>query len=407
MDKAPLSFQVHLKPDDIKDLQMRLEHARWPDELEDEQWQYGTDKTYLKELAEYWRTGFSFKNLEDTLNQYKQYTLSVNGIHVHFLHERSANPDAIPLLFLHGWPGSFFEVYKILPLLQAGKERGAPDFHVVAPSLPGFGFSSAPTKKGFGTVKMAETVNGLMLKLGYPKYVAQGGDAGAFIGKALGAYHSENCRAFHTNMPIALPNFLNPWDVAIFLNAVLPGVKNFPLLLSRKELQGARDYERWEAKETGYSKIQGTKPQTLGYAMTDSPVGLLAWIVEKFRSWSDCNGNVESVFSKDELLTNVSIYWFSGSITSSFRVYYEESHLNLMKSSSSGGPPKNSMTAYCKVPTGVALLPKELFTPIWRFMRSSYNLKQVSEFDRGGHFAAMEVPDLLARDIQDFFRKWH
>eukprot|EP00884_Botryococcus_braunii_P013281 jgi/Botrbrau1/21954/Bobra.0249s0077.1 len=249
-------------------------------------------------------------------------------------------------------------------------------------------------------MEMAKTVNELMLKLGYTKYVAQGGDWGAVIVKTLGTQYAESCRAVHTNMPVALPDMWNPRHVAIVLNAMVPGASNFPIFLTQKELDAFARQKHFQLKETGYQKIQGTKPQTLGYGLTDSPVGLLAWIVEKFRTWSDCNGNVESVFSKDELLTNVSIYWFSRNITSSCRIYYEA--MQFLTAS-----PHNPLAAYCKAPTGVAVFPKEMIQPVWTLIRSSYNLKHSSEFDRGGHFAALEVPELLAKDIQDFFGQWH
>ncbi|BDA50390.1 Epoxide hydrolase 1 [Coccomyxa sp. Obi] len=396
----PKKLTIAVKDTQISDLKARLAQTRWPDQLEGVGWEYGSELGYVKELAEYWQNTFDWRKAEASLNSFANFEMNVNGIELHFIHERSSDPDAIPILLSHGWPGSVFEFHKIIPKLtnpgaNGGKKQA---FHVVAPSLPGYGFSSAPKQPGFGVNQIAKTFDELMVALGYTSYVAQGGDWGSAVTTVLGALHSDHCKAIHINLCFAPPNWLNPWHLAQVLNAKLPVANWFPLFITKQEMAWLNSAQEFQNKETGYSKIQGTKPQTLGYALNDSPVGLMAWIVEKFRTWSDCGGDVESRFSKDELLTNISLYWFNANITSSARLYYE----------TMGPFAKNTFhRGRVKVPTGVANFPKELFCAPKAWAASQYNLKQWTVLPSGGHFAAMEEPELLAEDVRKFFAKYH
>ncbi|CAK0786968.1 hypothetical protein CVIRNUC_010182 [Coccomyxa viridis] len=403
-DVKPKKLIVHVAEEDIADLKQRLNKTRWPDELEGVDWDYGVPKAYIKELAHYWETSFDWRQAESMINTFANYEMDVNGIALHFVHERSSDPNAIPLIFSHGWPGSFIEAFKIIKKLTNPGENGGKKqaFHVVVPSLPGYSFSSSPTQRGFGVSEIAKTFNELMLKLGYSTYVAQGGDWGAAISSALGGIYPQHCRAIHINLCFAQPSYTNPWHVAQLLNARLPIANWFPLTISYEEMTNLDEAMKWRIHETGYSGIHSTKPQTLSYALTDSPVGLLAWIVEKFRAWSDCGGDVESRFTKDELLTNVAIYWFNKNIVGSMRLYYESMGPNAIASQSAV-----RLSQKIRVPTAVANFPRELFRAPKAWAASRYNLKQWSKFQKGGHFAAMEEPELLAEDIIKFFSKHH
>lgn len=283
-------FRIEVPQEALDDLKARLAAARpLPEALVDvDPWADGTDPAYLQELLAYWRDEYDWRRWEATLNALPQFkaAVSVGGVgadgsasdtvQLHFVHVRSERADAVPLLLLHGWPGSFFEFYKLIPLLM---RDGA--FHIVAPSLPGYGFSSAPTKRGYGATAIARAVDALMAGLGYPRYVAQGGDWGAIVCRALAVNHQSSCRAIHVNMCVARPRMTNPWHLLQLANAAL--APWLPLALSSHEIKSLQDMKHFQAAETGYQKIQGTKPQTLAYALNDSPVGLAAWILEKFR----------------------------------------------------------------------------------------------------------------------------
>mmetsp|Transcript_95042 Transcript_95042/g.295862 ORF Transcript_95042/g.295862 Transcript_95042/m.295862 type:complete len:324 (+) Transcript_95042:106-1077(+) len=311
------------------------------------------------------------------------FTMLVDGIRMHFVHRRSPHPGAQPLIFNHGWPGSFFEVHKILEGLTTGDAGRA--FHVVAPSLPGYGFSEAPRTRGWDTVAVADVHHKLMLALGYTSYCAQGGDWGAIVSRNMAVRHPEHCRAVHLNMPIAPP----PEDF---------DYKS----LSREERALLAQAKEFAATEHGYQQIQKTKPQSLAYGLSDSPAGLAAWILEKFRAWSDCgpSGDLEGVYTLDELLTNISIYWFSGCIASSVRLYYES--LPTMPGVPASTP--EHLARHCPVPVGVAIFPKEPFaTKIRAWVERINNLRHWREFEHGGHFAAMEQPEALLEDIRHFF----
>ena len=374
-------FTVHVDDRVLEDLQARLAQTRFPDQLEGAGWDYGTELVYLEELCEYWQKEFDWRAQEEALNRFDHYRCEVDGIGLHFIHQRSPVDNALPLVITHGWPGSVFEFTKIIgpltdPEAHGGRAQDA--FHVVCPSMPGYGFSDAPKHPGFDISCVAEVNAKLMARLGYGRYGAQGGDWGAPASAWLGIKDLEHVCGIHLNMALGR----RPKDA-----------ENAPPLSEEdsRRLEAARHFTR---TETGYQRIQGTKPQTLGYALTDSPAGLAAWIIEKFRTWSDCNGEVESRFTKDELLTNIMIYWINGNITSSMRLYYES-----MKDRHFG-PPND----YVQTPTGCAVFPKELARLPRSWAEDSMNIVHWTEMPRGGHFAAMEEPELLVEDIRLFFR---
>jgi len=373
-------FEVEFTTEAIADLRRRLEHTRWPAEVSNSGWDLGTNLTYLQELCGYWQTGFDFAGQAAYLNQMPQFTTTVDGYGIHYVHAEGAGPNPLPLVFTHGWPGTFFEIHKILELLTNPAAHGgdvADSFTVVVPSLPGYGYSEIPTTTGWGQARTAELWDGLMQQLGYQRYGAQGGDWGAVVTAHLGHSFPERVVGSQINMP-----FLGP------IGDRTPQTDD-----EREYLKRAG---QWQAAEAAYQAIQRTKPQTLAYGLTDSPSGLAGWITEKLSSWSDSNGAVETRFTKDEMLTNISIYWFTNTINSSTRYYYE-----------SGADPANRLTHEIEVPVGISIFPGEiggLSAPRSWVERGTANLTQWSEHDRGGHFAAMEEPELLAQDIRDFFR---
>jgi microsomal epoxide hydrolase len=363
------AFRLQVPEAALDDLRERLERTRWPDEPPLEAWATGTSVAYARELCEYWRTRFDWRAWEARLNALPQYKLPLHGIDLHFIHVPSANPRALPLLLSHGWPGSVLEFHKLIPLL-------APHFHVVAPSLPGYTLSFAPGQKRFGTEEIAACFADLMRMLGYERFGAQGGDWGGFISSVLGLRFPERVVGIHLNL---LAVRRDPRAVA----DPTPEQKRF-----------LGELAHWLKEETGYQSIQGTKPQTLAFGLTDSPAGLAAWIAEKFRSWSDCDGVIENAISRDELLANISLYWFTGAIGSSFWPYYARLH--------GDWPVPAGRTV--DVPTAYAAFPKEIVRPPRSLAQQTYSdLRRWTEMPRGGHFAALEQPELLARDVIEFF----
>ena len=384
-------FRIHVPDSVLGDLKDRLARTRFPDQIAGSGWEYGTDLAYLKELVAYWRTTFNWREQERRLNAFTQFTTNIDGIDVHFIHQRSPNPNAFPIVMTHGWPGSFFEFAKVIgpltdPIKYGGKAEDS--FDVVALSLPGYGFSGKPTEPGFNTTRMAGVIAKLMARLGYTRYGAQGGDWGALISRILAIDDAQHVAGLHLNM----------------CNAGAPaGVVN------PTEGVPAAELERWQSRtaymtsERGYSQIQGTRPQTVGYGLNDSPAGLAAWIVEKLRSWSDSDGNVEKSFTRDEILTNIMIYWVTQTATSSARLYFENNLTgNLSGSVQRANPPD---TRRVEVPTACAAFPKEVVLPPRKFVEARYNLKRWTEMPRGGHFAALEQPQLLVDDVRAFFRE--
>ena len=374
-------FTIDVPDEVLVDLRERLARTRLPDDLPGTAWDYGTDREYLEELLAYWRDEFDWRSQEWLLNGFDHFKTDVDGLDVHFIHQRSPHEDALPLVITHGWPGSIMEFYKIIPLLVDPTNYGgdaADAFHVVAPSIPGYGFSGKPAGRGWNPEKMAEVIGKLMERLGYDRYGTQGGDWGSIISRWQAVQHPDRVVGVHINMVTAGPP---------------AGVEDPTAGVPPEELARTRERQEFFADERGYSNIQGTKPQTLGYGLNDSPAGLAAWIVEKFRTWCDCAGDVESRFTKDELLTNVMIYWATQTITSSTRIYYESRHT----------PPSREL-GYIETPVGCAIFPKELFIPPRAWAEAAFNVTHWTEMPRGGHFAALEEPELLTEDVRKFFR---
>jgi microsomal epoxide hydrolase len=378
---APQPFTLSVPDAAIADLRERLARTRLPDQAPGEPWAYGTEVAYLSGLLDYWRTGFDWRAQEARLNAFPQFKLPLHDIDVHFLHVPGNGPNPTPLLLMHGWPGSVYEFLDIIPRLTDPARFGgdpADAFTVVAPSLPGYGMSFRAGQKRFGIEEIADCLTDLMLVLGYPRFGAQGGDWGGITAARLGYAHAERLIGIHVNF--------------------LGGVRRDPALITdpTPEEQVFRDrLVYWAQEETGYVSIQGTKPQTLSFALTDSPAGLAAWIVEKFRTWSDCDGDVESVFSRDELLANISLYWFTGAIGSSFFPYYFRLHR----------PWPIPAGATIAVPTGYTEFPREILCPPRSLAARTYtDIRRWTVMPRGGHFAAMEQPQALASEIIEFFR---
>lgn len=373
-------FTISVSDEMLDDLHERLARVRFPDQLSDVDWDYGTDLDYMQELVEYWRDVYDWRIHETELNRLDHYTMPINNLRLHFIHQRSPHPDALPLILTHGWPGSVYEFMQIIHPLTHPEEHGGKiedAFHVVCPSMPGYGYSEAPRTSGFNIEKVAATNVKLMEKLGYARYGAQGGDWGAPATAWTAYLAPKNVCGIHLNMALARP----------------PKDRDNPPKLTEEEVKRIEAAKEFVKKETAYQQIQGTKPQTLGYGLSDSPVGLAAWIVEKFRSWSDCNGDIESRFTKDQLLTNIMIYWTTNTITSSTRLYLESQRAHRF------GPPGN----YVETPTACAIFPKELTRLPRAWAEESFNITQWTEMPQGGHFAAMEEPKLLIEDIRDHF----
>ena len=380
MGAAARPFQLHVPDRDIDDLRERLARTRFPDRPPGEPWAYGTDVAYMEELVAYWRTHFSWRAQEARLNAFPQFKVALHGIDVHFLRVEGKGPAPCPLLLSHGWPGSVFEFLDIIPRLTDPARFGADPadaFTVIAPSLPGYGLSFTPGQRRFSVEMMADCLAELMtVVLGYDRFAAQGGDWGAYVTSRLGAVHADRLIGIHLN---------------------LLAVRRDPTMLSDPTPEERRfldQLEVWLREQVGYQWIQGTRPQTLAFGLSDSPAGLAAWIVEKFREWSDCGGDVESVFTKDQLLANISLYWFTGAIGSSFWPYYARMH----------GPwpiPGGGV----KVPMGYAEFPSEIRRPPRSVAARTYaDIRRWTVMPSGGHFAAMEQPEALAREIVEFFR---
>ncbi len=373
------SFQVNVPQRVLDDLRERLARTRWPDEVEGAGWDYGTSLEYLTTLAAYWRDQFDWRAQEARLNRFAQFRAEIHGVGIHFIHERGKGPKPLPIIITHGWPSSFFQMFKIIPLLTDPARHGgdpADSFDVIVPSLPGFGFSDRPHERGMALTRTAELWGQLMTEvLGYRRFAAAGGDLGGGVTRHLAFAHPDLVVGIHLT-DVGYPLSSGPSD------------------LSEAEKQYLSAVQQWRMREGAYAMLQSTKPQTLAYGLNDSPVGLAAWIVEKFRSWSDCDGDVERRFSKDELLTNIMIYWVTETINSSVRMYYE-----IGRQSSPLKPGQR-----IEVPAGVAIFPKELVLPPREWAERSLRVLRWTEMPRGGHFAAMEEPELLVEDTRAFFR---
>ena len=372
----PSPFKLHVPDAELDALQQRLGVTRFPDQAPGPDWAYGADVAYMQRLVAHWRTGFDWRAQEALLNALPQYTVPLHGIGLHFLHVPGQGPAPLPLLLSHGWPGSVFEFLDIIPRLTDPARFGgdpADAFTVVAPSLPGYGLSFQPGQQRFSLEAIADCFADLMDLLGYARFGAQGGDWGGFVTSRLGAVHADKLVGIHLNM---LAVRRDP--------AAGPTVE---------EQRYGELLQAWLREETGYQAIQGTKPQTLAFALTDSPAGLAAWIVEKFRAWSDCGGNPEAAIPRDRMLANIALYWFTGAIGSSFWPYYARTH----------GPWPISGTV--DVPMGYCEFPHEMLRPPRSLAARTYtDIRRWSVMPRGGHFAALEQPDALAEEIRAFFR---
>lgn len=375
-------FMISVPDAVLADLSRRLEATRWPDEIPNTGWESGTNLAYMKALTAYWRTAYDWRRQEAALNALAQYRIALDGLRIHFVHERGKGPKPVPLIVTHGWPGSFVEMTKLIPLLTDPAAHGgdANDaFDVVVPSLPGYGFSDHPRERGMDPARIAALWTRLMAELGYGRFGAQGGDWGSAVSSAIGLNHAEQVIGIHLN-----------YIAGRFL---LGGTLNDPQqdALASRYLAELRN---WWDSEGGYNHQQATKPQTLSFALNDSPVGLAAWIIEKFWRWSDCGGDIESVLTRDELLTNVMTYWVAEAMPSSVRLYYESRERPLRLSAENCVAP----------PVAVALFPKEIPMPPRALAERGFNIARWTEMPKGGHFAAMEQPELLAHDIREFFR---
>lgn len=371
-----LDLTIDVSQESLDDLRDRLRRTRWPDAISDDRWADGTDLAYLRELCDYWLHSFDWRAQERRLNELPHFRTEIDGLGIHFIHVHGRGQRRFPLLLTHGWPSCFFEFVKLIPLLtDPAAHGGDPEdaFDLVIPSLPGFGFSDRPSRR-YVHSKVPELWVALMRRLGYDRFGAHGGDLGGGITARLGQRHREVVSGIHVT------------NVYGFIGAGDPP----PTEVERHYLEADR---HWEEEEGGYAHLQETRPQTLAYALNDSPAGLAAWIVEKYRSWSDCDGDVERVFSKDELLTNITIYWATQSAASSMRPYWDYRH-----------NPSAAPWTQITVPSAVALFPRDLSSPPREFAERSYNVQRWTHMPRGGHFAALEQPELLAADIRAFFR---
>ncbi|MFE4373855.1 epoxide hydrolase family protein [Streptomyces sp. NPDC056835] len=381
-------FHLDIPRSDLDDLRERLDRTRWPDELPGVGWAYGVPLDYLKELARYWRHEYDWRAAEAELNTWPQFTTTIDGANIHFAHVRSPEPDATPLMMTHGWPGSIVEFARVVgPLTDPRAHGGDPSeaFHLVLPSIPGFGLSGPTKETGWEFRRVAAAFAELMRLLGYERYGVQGGDWGAAISRELGRTRPDLVIGVHLNL---LPNSAAAQE---------PGADELDALPPRERertLASWRRHQEWSRDRQGYADIQSTRPQTLAYGLTDSPVGQLAWIAEKFKEWTDSRDRPEDAVDRDQMLTNVMLYWLTGTAGSSARIYYERAHADYW-----GTPPEPSTA-----PTALADFPRDNFIPLRHIADRTNNIVRWTEYDRGGHFPAMEQPDLLVDDVRRFFR---
>jgi microsomal epoxide hydrolase len=369
-------FKAHIPDEALDDLRRRLAQAKWPDQLSGTTWEHGTDIGAMRKLAGYWEKKFDWRAQEARINRFEQYTTEIDGQRVHFIHQRSPRSNAVPLLLLHGWPGSIVEFLTLIEPLINPKDSEAPAFHVIIPSLPGFGFSGPTKSTGWDTRRMANAFVVLMDRLGYSRYGIQGGDWGSLIARRMALQAPQHVIGLHLNfLPVPPPT---PEALA---------------QLSDEERQRFAGFQAGE--EFGYFKLQESQPQTVAYALTDSPVGWLAWTSEKFRAFSDNDGDFLTVVDRDAFFTNISLYWLTGTVGSSMRIYREEKL--------AGG--NSTPLPRIETPVGYAVFPREVMASPDRWINSGYNVVQKTVMPRGGHFAALEQSDLLIKDIRTFFAK--
>ncbi len=375
-DKTIKPFKIAISDDVLTDLKQRLANTRWPEKETVEDWSQGIPLAYTQEICKYWLEEYDWRAREALLNRFEQFITEIDGIDIHFIHVRSPHKKARPLIITHGWPGSIVEFHKVIePLIDPVAHGGdaADAFHVVCPSLPGYGFSGKPSKPEWDVGKIATAWNTLMLRLGYDNYFAQGGDWGGLVTASIGMQNLGNCAAIHLNLIVVEPDPDTMGD------------------LSDIEERALASAQHYFDNDSGYSKQQSTRPQTVGYGLTDSPAGQLAWIVEKYWSWTDCNGHPENVLSRDELLDNVMLYWCTASAASSARLYWHSFN--------------DLSTDKIILPTGCSMYPKEIFLASRRWAERRFkNLIHWNELDKGGHFAAFELPEVFIKEVRDCFR---
>ena len=376
---APQAFTLNIADADIADLRERLARTRFPDQAPGAPWAYGTDLGWMQRLVTHWREHFDWRAQEARLNAFAQYKIALHGIDLHYLHVPGRGPKPLPLLLSHGWPGSVFEFLDLIPRLTDPAAFGgdpADAFTVIAPSLPGYGLSFSPGQRRFSLEDIATCFADLMTALGYPRFGAQGGDWGSFVTARLAQEYPERTVGIHLNLMPLRRDPKRPTATA-------------------QERNYQDELTIWLKEEIGYQAIQGTRPQTLAYGLSDSPAGLAAWIGEKFRAWSDCGGDPDTVFSRDEMLANISLYWFTGAIGSSFWPYYARMH----------GPWPIGEGKHSTPPTGYCQFPREILKPPQSMAAEVFtDIRRWTVMERGGHFAAMEQPKALASEITEFFR---
>ncbi|MFA7554962.1 MAG: epoxide hydrolase family protein [Spongiibacteraceae bacterium] len=376
MSEAISPFKIDIPQSQLDDLKARLANTRWPEKETVDDWSQGSPLAAVQDLCDYWQNSYDWRRCEDRLNNFDNFTTEIDGLNIHFIHVRSPHKNAMPLLLTHGWPGSVIEFMKVIgPLTNPTEHGGSAEdaFDVVIPSLPGFGFSEKPKSTGWGISKIAAAWISLMKRLGYSQFVAQGGDWGAGITTAIGAINPEECLGIHLNMPIVFP------EQADFAN------------LTPREQAAVDKMQFYQDFDSGYSKQQATRPQSIGYGLVDSPSAQAAWIYEKFYAWTDNNGKPEDALSRDEMLDNIMLYWLPATGASSARLYWESfSEMNGTKLS---------------LPVGVSIFPEELFRPSRRWAERAYdNIIHWNELNQGGHFAAFEQPETFTQEVRNCFR---
>jgi pimeloyl-ACP methyl ester carboxylesterase len=377
MSTAIEPFRIAAEDAALEDLRRRLRATRWPERETVDDWSQGIPLAYVQDVCAYWADKYDWRARETRLNRFAQFRTPIDGLGLHFVHVRSPHADALPLVITHGWPGSIVEFQKVIdplvnPTAHGGDAKDA--FHVVCPSLPGYGFSDKPAKSGWTTQRIAKAWAQLMARLGYGRYVAQGGDWGAMVTTWIGIEDPAHCAAIHLNMPIAPPD---------------PATLNDLTEKEKGALAGMQHYQEWDS---GYSKQQSTRPQTVGYGLVDSPAGQAAWILEKFWAWTDCDGHPENVLSRDELLDNVMLYWLPATAASSARLYWESFRTLSLDP--------------VRVPVGCSIFPKEIFRTSKRWAEKRFEkLIHFEELPKGGHFAAFEQPELYVNEVRACFRK--
>ncbi len=374
------SFVPEYSAELVQDLRDRIHCSRWPDEVPMSGWNYGTDPDFLREVCNYWESEFDWHRQIEYFTAFPHFKTAISGHEIHFLHVRGKGRAPIPLILTHGWPGSFIEFLHILPMLTDPASHGASatdSFDVIVPSLPGYGYSGKPGH-GMNIFAVADLWAALMTELGYEQFAAQGGDNGAGVTTALGLRHPERLIGIHLNF---VPGSYRPF--------LPPDTK-----LTEEEQNGLKQAALWVEQHGAYWQIQRTTPLTPAYALNDSPIGLAAWILEKFRKWSDCDGDPRNAVPIDELLANITLYWMTETIYSSFRMYFENTTASLAL----------GKDVFIKVPCAVAHFPKEIFMPPRTWVERGYNVQRWTTMPRGGHFAAWEQPELMAEDLRAFFR---